>query len=565
MVKISLKTTGIISFISIFLISCNPQPEATSLLSQAEALADQDKTDSALALIDSIFYPESSFNKEKYMQYLVTRVRLRYKAYRDIKGDTTIFAARKYFRQQADKPRWAALATFYSGCVYREQGNTKKAMADYTKAATYAAKTGDNDLKGLIQNNIGDLFYEQALYQQALAAYKKACPLYADLPLKQIQNYSCQGATYLLMRNERQAQVFIEKGLQLARRIKDRAGESLLLQNMSIAYSTQKDYKKALFYLQESYKLNTDSTNLARYYLNFSNLYMQMGKTDSAEFYGELAKRKAPTLKDNYLRLSIYNTLANLASKNKNYKEEASLRLHAINVFSDILKSNSNQAVMDVYQKYNFEQEKATHAKLINKYLAAVILLLLAIIAGGAAFTWYLHREKKSKHEIQANINTLAKMASDLKQSYQQQLQERETNLREQLLWKFDVIRKSALLLEDGMQNLSSGYLLKEFKHIVYRDNEEDIWENMLPLIDSMENNLSERIRLQFPNLSENEFPVCLLTYAGLHSKEIAIVLGITQRSVQTIRTQLRKKIGIDDAKTDTAEYLKRTIKPKQI
>jgi hypothetical protein len=43
------------------------------------------------------------------------------------------------------------------------------------------------------------------------------------------------------------------------------------------------------------------------------------------------------------------------------------------------------------------------------------------------------------------------------------------------------------------------------------------------------------------------------------------IILGITQRSRQTIRTQLRKKIGLDDAKTDTAEYLKRTIRPKQI
>lgn len=543
---------------------CNPQPEASKLLASAEKFADNEQIDSALILIDSIFYPEKSFGKEKYMQYLVTRVRVRYKAYRNIKADTAIFEAQRYFKEQADQPRWAALASFYSGCVYRERGNAKKAMGDYTQAATYAAKTDDYDLKGLIQNNMGDLFYEQALYPQALPAYKKACLFYTSLPLKQIQSYSCLGTTYLLMRNERQAQVFFEKGLQLARRIQDRKGEALLLQNMSVLYSTQKDYKKSLLYLQESYKLNADSINLPRYYLNFSNLYMQMGKMDSAEFYGTLAKNKASASKDNYLRLSIYNMLADLANKNKDYKEEADLRVHEVTVYGDIVKSNNDQAIVDAYQKYNFEQEKAGHEKILNQYLTALVVLLLAIIIGGIIFTWYFHRERKLKHEIQDNINTLAKIASDLKQSHQQQLQQKESNLREQLLWKFDVVRKSTLLLDEGMQNLSSAYLLKEFRRIVYHDNQGDSWKNMLSIVNSMENNLSERIRLQYPDFSENEFRVCLLTYVGLSSKETAIILNITQRSVQTIRTQLRKKIGLDDVKIDTGEYLKRIIKPEQ-
>lgn len=550
----------ILLFILPFVYGCNPQPEAKKLLLQAETMADKDQVDSASKLVDSIFYPEKSFDKENYMQYLVTRVRVRYKAYQDIKSDTAIFEARKYFKQKASEPRWMALATFYSGCVYREQGRKEFAMEAYSEAAGYAEKTTDNDLKGLVQNNIGGLFHEQTLYRQALSAYYKSNALYANLPLKRIQSYSCIGAAYVGMGNLDSAQMAFQNGLQLAQKIKDRAGESTLLQNISVTYSEHKEYDKSLSCLKRSFYLNRKTAEIPRYYLNIFDLYSKMGISDSAEWYARLVKEKVADLKDYRLQLSMYNSLASLANNKGNYKEEADWRVKELNTYGQILNQNDNQSVLDAYRKYNFERMKNRTQQTLNTYLFVAILLLLIIILGGAVFIWSSRREQRLRKTVQDKINTMSQLALQTKLVHQQQLVQNETSLREQLLWKFDVIRKSTLLLEDGMENLNSSYLLKEFKRIVYQNNEVDIWQTLMSLIDSLENGLSERIRTRFPDFSEKEFRICLLTYSGLNSKEIALVLGLTRRSVQTIRTELRKKIGLDDIHIDTDIFLRELI-----
>ncbi|MDD2511760.1 MAG: hypothetical protein PHS71_00715, partial [Proteiniphilum sp.] len=79
-----------------FFFACNPQPEASSLLEEAGHLVER-HPDSAMLLIDSIFYPEKSFNHAYYMRFLVTQVQAKYKTYRPIHEDTLIFRARDFF------------------------------------------------------------------------------------------------------------------------------------------------------------------------------------------------------------------------------------------------------------------------------------------------------------------------------------------------------------------------------------------------------------------------------------------------------------------------------------
>lgn len=74
--------------IIVILSSCDkPQPQASLLLAQAEQLI-EDYPDSALMLIDSIYYPEKSFNEKDYMRYCLVRVQVRHKNYLPINEDT---------------------------------------------------------------------------------------------------------------------------------------------------------------------------------------------------------------------------------------------------------------------------------------------------------------------------------------------------------------------------------------------------------------------------------------------------------------------------------------------
>src|SRR5690554_6109707 len=164
------------------LFSCDkPQPEASSLLEQAEQMIEVD-LDSALVLIDSIYYPEKSFNTEDYLRYVVRRVQIRHKNYLPVSEDTLVFDAEKYFTTKSRDPELTSLACYYSGCVRREQGDLHQAMEDYKEALSYSSNTSNDALKGMIQYNLGELFEVHGLFEEALDHYLLAEQIYRQSP-----------------------------------------------------------------------------------------------------------------------------------------------------------------------------------------------------------------------------------------------------------------------------------------------------------------------------------------------------------------------------------------------
>lgn len=61
--------------------------------------------------------------------------------------------------------------------------------------------------------------------------------------------------------------------------------------------------------------------------------------------------------------------------------------------------------------------------------------------------------------------------------------------------------------------------------------------------------NLHRRIASALPQLTSSERRLCMLIMAGLSTKDIARTLMITPASVKTLRSRIRKKIGITDEK----------------
>lgn len=544
----------------LFFSACNPQPEARQLLEQAERFADKEQVDSGLHLIDSIFFPEKSFGKEDYMYYLVTRVRLRYKGFRDVKSDTAIFDAWRYYKSETAMPRRIALAAFYCGCVYREQGNTGKAMHAYSEAMAQALKTDDDNLKGLVKNNMGDLLSERFLHRQALEEYRQASVFYKAFPRQKVMSLSAIGRSYMLLNEFDSANFVFHQGLLLANKSHDKAGQALLMQNLSIGYSQLQQYSQAFSYLRKSYALNVDSMNAPRYWLNFGDLYARMGRKDSARYYYDKAKKKSESLADGYFKLSILHSLSRMAHEEGDYKQEAAFKDEEISVYTGIMDQHNESSVLDVMQKYNFELMKNSHQKETTRYLIGVVCLLCCVILVGAGFFRYALRKHRMEIETKDKIAMLTKIAAEMEDSHKQKLAAKEQSLREVLLWKFDVVTKSALLQSGETEKLNASQLIKKFHKIVYDGNGEDVWNNIVSLINLTENNLWARLQLEFPNLSNEEWRICMLAYAGMNIKETSIILGMSERSVQTNRTRLRQKIGMLDSKTDMGLFLKQRL-----
>lgn len=530
------------------MVACNanPQPGAKALLEQAENLVDT-YPDSAMTLIDSLFFPEKSLRHKDYMRFLVTQVQAKYKTFRPIAEDTLVFQARDYFSGNNKDPRMAALAWFYSGCLYRERKEYPEATQHYSMAGEYAAQTGDMPLQGLVQYNMGDLFVEQGLYKEALDYYTQAEGFYRQSPdkphEKQAQCLSAMGRTYMYLQQPDSAFWYFHKGLELAETAGDTGLLSLLAQNLSVAYINTGQLDNAESYLRQSYLLNTDSTKLPRYYLIFAELYAGMGRQDSAAAYTGQLLRHIDTATDNYFKASAFSYLAGWEKARGNYDAAFMYQQARMEIRTHIMEERANQSVYEANRKYSFELLQKQHYMEITKKQIWIIALL-AIVMGSGVFSIYFRNRQM---ESQRKIGTLQEMKRDLESAISQKQQD----LRNSLLWRFNLSRKmfdyNIEMKKMDKNKYEMADYINQLNQIVFGKMEiNELWDALLVAFNETRPGLAEKIRIKYPDLTKKEYRITIFWYIGLSVKETAKFLGQSSYTIQTRRSDIRRKMGLD-------------------
>lgn len=533
-----------------FLGGCKPQPEAPQLLADAQRFM-ENNPDSAMLLIDSLFYPEKSLRHEDYMRYLVLHVQARYKTNRPVADDTLVFRARDHYSDRLDKePRVAALAWFYSGCVYRERGDYEKAMLHYKKAETYATGTADTALQGLIQYNLGDLFAVQDLFSKAQENYKAAARFYGEHPEKEAYSLSAVGRMFLLDKNPDSAFFYFQKGLEAAKPTNDKVLQSLLAQNTGVAYQQIGQYAEAERYFRQSYRYNRDKEDQARYYLNLAKLFARTEQLDSAAFYAGKLKNSVESSDDNYLKASAYKFLADWEKARGRDNEAFAYQNKRIHSLNRIMDDRKDQSVYEIEQKYNYGQKQNFYNQRFirfQQWLMGLMGVLLVVVVSLLFLFWRMLKERAAKLRMQENVNTLRATTIDLL-SVEEESRLKEKVLKETLQWKLDVLKNTMHLRYMMSEREQKTYqpLFDSLDKILFDQNTKTPGMDIRQTVEHLNPSLRLFIRQQYPTLSETEYNVCLLSYASLSVQEVAFVLNQSEHTVYKARTRLNKKIGSD-------------------
>lgn len=533
-----------------FLGGCKPQPEAPQLLADAQRFM-ENNPDSAMLLIDSLFYPEKSLRHEDYMRYLVLHVQARYKTNRPVADDTLVFRARDHYSDRLDKePRMAALAWFYSGCVYRERGDYEKAMLHYKKAETYATGTADTALQGLIQYNLGDLFAVQDLFSKAQENYKAAARFYGEHPEKEAYSLSAVGRMFLLDKNPDSAFFYFQKGLEAAKPTNDKVLQSLLAQNTGVAYQQIGQYAEAERYFRQSYRYNRDKEDQARSYLNLAKLFAQTEQLDSAAFYAGKLKNSVESSDDNYLKASAYKFLADWEKARGRDNEAFAYQNKRIHSLNRIMDDRKDQSVYEIEQKYNYGQMQNFYNQRFirfQQWLMGLMGVLLVVVVSLLFLFWRMLKERAAKLRMQENVNTLHATTIDLL-SVEEESRLKEKVLKETLQWKLDVLKNTMHLRYMMSEREQKTYqpLFDSLDKILFDQNTKTPGMDIRQTVEHLNPSLRLFIRQQYPTLSETEYNVCLLSYASLSVQEVAFVLNQSEHTVYKARTRLNKKIGSD-------------------
>jgi len=189
-----------------------------------------------------------------------------------------------------------------------------------------------------------------------------------------------------------------------------------------------------------------------------------------------------------------------------------------------------------------------------------LLLLAALLVISGSMVAIHLLKRKNRIIEAQQTINTLKEMNRELNSS----IYRLNADLHNAVMVQCDIAKKIIHFNQniEKYESLQTNPLqmIQRVNKIFYGEkNIEEQWEAILKTINLVRPGFAEKIGVSFPGLSVYEHRICLLTYAGFKVMEIAIILNQKPNTIQTRRTSLRKKIGIE-AGADIAEFLNRHL-----
>lgn len=135
--------------------------------------------DSACQVMRSIAFPEK-LSPEDYARYALLTVQATCRSGRTLPPDSLVEAAciyNKVYGSADDK----ALACFYKGYVYENQGKEEEALLNYKQAEEASASGDDRRTRFLIYTALGNLMARHSGYESAIGYFRKALDLKLSL------------------------------------------------------------------------------------------------------------------------------------------------------------------------------------------------------------------------------------------------------------------------------------------------------------------------------------------------------------------------------------------------
>lgn len=220
------------------------------------------------------------------------------------------------------------------GVLALELGRLDSAAANYERALDHYRTAGNQNFEGQILNNMGILAVRKGQWLKGLKLHQQAFELRQEIDDQDGQGQSLNNLSVvaLAQKDVVQAQIYIEKGMALAKAAGARFREASLNMSRSTLATIQRDYPSGLAYAQIAHGIATElerESTLSEATTEQGKLYMFLGELDVAEKWlltgREMCKSKDLThqLTMNNVYLAKLCTLQADLVKAQHYLEEA--------------------------------------------------------------------------------------------------------------------------------------------------------------------------------------------------------------------------------------------------
>ena len=400
--------------------------------------------------------------------------------------------------------------------------------------------------------------------------------------------YTTVSNLYHYIIDDKNANLYCEKALNIAREGDFKRAEANLLNNLGNSYYFQKRYKESLTHLKNSLKISQEieandlisitSFNIGKLYvkqneLNKGRLFLEQSITHSRTFtknpvylvwglngltnaYNKLNKpQKAISLANEAIKVA--DSIGNLDDLSLAYRQRSTSYTlfgdyeKALKDFQDyskindsvynISKSKEIRRLTTEFETKEKEQQIVLQEKEITvleqqasisnlQRILMGIALLLSLI-GFYAVRQKMKRNKLEKEQVDAE---LAFKKKEL------------TTHALHLAKKNEVLEGLKQKAEELKENeaAKNGYqqLIRTINFDLQDDNN---WENFARYFEEVHKDFNSNVKNKYPQITSNELRLMALLKMNLTSKEMANILNISSEGIKKARYRLRKKLGI--------------------
>lgn len=524
--------------------SCHRGDPSSEILNRVDTLLEK-RPDSALILLKSM--NSGSFSDHENARYCLLMTIATIKNSLPVVSDSLIGISLEYYKENGDSLD-KAKTFFYAGRVHQDMNDDQEAINHFLKATDYSTYSKDYKLNYLIHYYLGDLYFNQGLYNSALKMQKKALHFSRILNDSSYITYALRSCA-LSYAGKKMIKVSLSFYFQALRTLSanDTDIRITLYNEIGERYNDIGNHSLALKYVNKAIALKPSPHGLFYCDIIKANSFFYMQRFDSAQYY-----YKRSLLSPNiFTRAVSYKRLAEIASKENDYKKGLELMQIYDTCIDSIDAQTKSATIIEMENLYHHRKAKEQIQQLILEkkeqtidfYHWGIGAFVIIVTLSGSFWVYRSNEKKKLQDKSQRLLEQENRLIM---------MREKDCRLREDFFRKLNRVKKipSLGLSDEKGNNLSSDATTK----ISLSDHE---WEELIRNIDVAYDHFSDRLKKAYPNLNNQDIRLCCLVKIKVARNDLANIFCITPQSVKTTKYRIKKdKMGINDREITLDHFL---------
>ena len=442
-----------------------------------------------------------------------------------------VYYARK--RQYAK----AAHAALYSGFVQQHYNEKESAMRSFKEVEQNGRLAVDSLAVAQAEYWMGKMFIDDGMEQEALKSFMVSERYIGNHNVDRSTIENSKAVVYILMGQHEDAELCLRQSLFYAEKGHTDRVKRKIHNNYSVLYRLEGKYGEALNSLQQMINdQSLDNKERLVLYLNIGNVYFDMGVKDSTACYFQFMEELLPIVNlKAETKVAAYGALFRFAESQDDKTTALQYHENHEKILYDLMLQQQEQTIFRIQQQYDYESlQNVMNKKIIQRHITILIIsILLLITTILILFLQYRHKQLlKSEEEMKQQLD-------DLKQDL---LQTVKTSVLDH-----EISSRLRLILKVHDKTPQGNDPKKEWQSLVWQimNGEQEAFEAARSVLETAYPKLYSTIKENYPDLTETEAKICLLSCSDLSNTEIAELLGLSTNTVNQNRSNLRKKLNL--------------------